>query len=134
MPVFIGLVIWCNKKNTMKKLFLMLAILPGSIAFCLAATASLNGEWKGILKIDDDTQYPLQYNFKVDGDKLTGTAKGPNGDLPITDGEVHGTQFTFNVDINKMHLLHVGKFYTDSVSLDIENGDDKAHTTLERAK
>jgi hypothetical protein len=118
----------------MKKLFLMFALLLGGIAFCLAATESLNGEWKGTLKVDDDTEYPLLYNFKVDGDKLTGTAKGPNGDLPITDGEVHGTTFSFNVNLQKMHLLHIGKFYADSVSLDIESGDNKAHTTLVREK
>lgn len=118
----------------MKKMFFLSALLVSSVAFCLAATAVLNGKWSGTLKTDDGTEYPLLYNFKVDGDKLTGTVRGPHGDLPLTDGEVHGTTFSFDVDLDKMHLLHIGKFYPDSVSMDIESGDDKAHTTLVRAK
>ena len=114
----------------MKKLFFVSAILLGSIAVCVAAATSLSGEWHGTLKTDDGSVYPLQYNFKVDGNSLTGTAKGPHSDLAITDGEVHGSDFTFIVTLNKMHLIHSGRFYPDSVSLDIESGDAKAHTTL----
>jgi hypothetical protein len=116
----------------MKKMF-SLSILLCCVAVCFATTANLNGEWSGTLKTDDGSEYPLLYNFKVDGDKLTGTVKGPHGDLPIIDGEVHGANFDFDVDLNKMHLLHSGKFCADSVSLDIETGDNKAHTTLIRA-
>ena len=102
------------------------------IFVCFAASASLNGEWHGTLKIDDGTEYPLKYDFKVDGNKLTGTAKGPTGDLQITDGEIHGTDFTFAVTLQKMYLIHSGKIYQDSISLNIETGDAKAHTTLVR--
>jgi hypothetical protein len=116
----------------MKKLFLMPILLVCSIAVCLAAGANMNGAWYGTLKTDDGNEYPLQYNFKVDGDKLTGTAKGPHGDLPITDGEIHGADFTFEVTLGKMDLLHSGKIYPDSVSLNIEADDAKAHTVLTR--
>jgi hypothetical protein len=114
----------------MKKLFFMSAMLFLSIAVCYAAATSLTGQWHGTLKTDDGSSYPLQYSFKVEGNSLTGTAKGPHGDLIITDGEVHGSDFTFMVTLSKMHLLHSGRFYPDSVSLDIENGDAKAHTVL----
>jgi len=117
----------------MKKMFFMLALLICSVVVCLAAEVNMNGAWYGTLKTDDGNEYPLQYHFKIDGDKLTGTAKGPNGDLPITDGEVHGANFTFFVALDKMQLLHSGKFYPDSVSLNIESGDAKAHTTLKRS-
>jgi len=116
----------------MKKMFFLSAALLCSIAICLGAGIAANGQWHGTLKTDDGTEYPLQYNFKIDGDKLTGTAKGPHGDIDITDGEIHGSDFSFMVTLNKMHLLHSGRFYPDSVSLDIEAGDSKAHTTLMR--
>ena len=115
----------------MKKLFFLSTLLIRSYFVCLAANFNMNGAWYGTLKVDD-AQYPLQYNFKVDGDKLTGTAKGPTGDLPITDGEIHGTDFTFAVQLQKMYLVHSGKIYTDSISLNIESGDAKAHATLMR--
>jgi hypothetical protein len=117
----------------MKKMFLMLALLLGGIAVCLAAGANLNGQWYGTLKTDDGGEYPLQYNFKVDGDKLTGTAKGPHGNLPITEGRIHNNEFSFSVTLGKMYLMHSGKIYPDSVSLNIEMDDSKAHTTLVRA-
>lgn len=117
----------------MKKAFFLLMLLICSYFVCLAASIGMNGMWYGTLKIDDATQYPLQYNFKVDGDKLTGTAKGPTGDLIITDGEVHGSDFTFAVQLQKLYLIHSGKIYPDSISLNIESGDSKAHVTLLRS-
>ena len=116
----------------MKKMFALSTILLCCVAICFAAVKSLDGEWTGTLKTDD-AQYPLLYHFKVDGEKLTGTVRGPHGDLPLMDGEVHGAEFSFMVNLEKMHLLHTGKFYPDSVSLDIECDDAKAHTVLTRA-
>jgi len=118
----------------MKKLFSLSLILLCCVFAAFAASASLNGEWHGTLKVDDDTQYPLQYDFKVEGNKLTGTAKGPTGDLPIVNGELHGSDFTFTVTLQKMTLVHSGKFYPDSVSLDIACQDKEAHTVLTRGK
>ena len=117
----------------MKKMFALSALMLLCVAVCFAAVTSLNGQWTGTLTTDDGTQYPLNYNFKVDGDKLTGTVKGPHGDLPLVDGEVHGSDFSFTVNLMKMHLLHTGKFYPDSVSLNIESDDSKIHTVLMRS-
>lgn len=115
----------------MKKMFALSIMLLSFAAICFAAVNSFDGRWTGTLKTDD-AQYPLLYNFKIDGDKLTGTVRGPHGDLHLMDGEVHGTEFSFMVNLEKMHLLHTGKFYADSVSLDIECNDAKAHTVLTR--
>jgi hypothetical protein len=117
----------------MKKLFFLTILFLSSIAACLATGISMTGVWYGTLKTDDGNQYPLQYHFTVDGDKLTGTAKGPNGDLIITDGEIHGSDFTFAVTLQKMYLVHSGRIYPDSISLNIESGDAKAHVILLRS-
>jgi hypothetical protein len=115
----------------MKKAFL-LSILLCFVLVGLAATTALNGQWTGTLKMDDGNEYLLQYNFKVDGDKLTGTVRGPHGDLPINDGQIHGTVFSFDVSFDKMLLIHTGKIYPDSIGLDIECDETKAHTVLKR--
>ena len=116
----------------MKKMFFLSALLLCSLAVCLATTIKLNGGWLGTLKTDDGTEYPLEYHFIVDGDKLTGTAKGPEGDLPITDGKIVGNHFTFSVTLENIYLAHNGKIYPDSLSLDIASGDKSAHTVLKR--
>ncbi|WP_461453433.1 hypothetical protein [Mucilaginibacter sp.] len=115
----------------MKKAFL-LSILLCFVLVALAATSALNGQWTGTLRTEDGNQYPLNYNFKVDGDKLTGTVRGPHGDLQINDGQIQGNTFSFDVALDKMVLIHTGKIYPDSIGLDIECDDTKAHTVLKR--
>ncbi|MDB4904101.1 MAG: hypothetical protein JWQ63_3382 [Mucilaginibacter sp.] len=98
----------------------------------LTTTGNLNGKWTGVLKTDQGREYPLFYNFKIDGDQLTGTAKTPKGDMPITNGKINGDDFVFSVIIGKMEIDHIGKFYGDSVGVDISLGEAKSHTTLKR--
>jgi hypothetical protein len=98
-----------------------------------ATIESLNGRWTGLLKTDQGNEYPLMYDFKIDGNQLTGTARTPKGDMPINDGKVTGNNFTFNVVVNNMEIDHSGKFYGDSVGVDISLGDVKSHATLIKA-
>lgn len=112
-------------------------IVTALLLFCFfagfATIEGLNGKWTGLLKTDDGDEYPLLYNFKINGDELTGTAKTPKGLLPINDGKITGNTFTFDVLIGKMEIDHSGKFYGDSVGVDISLGDQKSHATLTRA-
>ncbi len=98
-----------------------------------ATIENLNGRWTGLLKTDGGDEYPLMYNFKIDGSQLSGTAKTPKGDMPINDGKITGDTFTFNVIVNNMEIDHSGKFYGDSVGVDISLGDARSHATLKRA-
>jgi hypothetical protein len=107
-----------------------------ALLFCLFTgfknIENLNGKWTGLLKTDQGDDYTLLYNFKIDGDQLTGTAKTPKGILPIYDGKITGDTFTFDVVINHLEIDHSGKFYGDSVGVDLSLGDQKAHATLKR--
>lgn len=100
--------------------------------YASATTENLGGKWTGLLKTDQGDEYPLMYTFKIDGTALTGTAKTPKGDLPINDGKITGDKFTFDVILNNMEIDHEGKFYGDSVGVDISLGDAKSHATLTR--
>ncbi len=53
---------------------------------CFAIVADLTGKWTGVLKTPDGNEFPINYTFKVDGDKLTGVGSSPNGDIAINDG------------------------------------------------
>ncbi len=118
----------------MKKKFLATALLLCCFLAGFATIANLNGKWTGLLKTDQGDEYPLVYNFKISGDQLSGTAKTPKGDMPINDGTIKGDTFTFNVIVNNMEIDHTGKFYGDSVGVDISLGDARTHATLKRAQ
>lgn len=117
----------------MKKTIVVTAFLLFGFFFAFATIKNLNGKWTGQLKTDGAEDYTLFYNFKIEGDELTGTAKTPKGFLPINDGKITGDSFSFNVLINNLEIDHSGKFYGDSVGVDLSLGDQKAHVTLKRA-
>jgi hypothetical protein len=116
----------------MKKKVITTALLLICFFAAFAAIEDLNGKWTGLLKTDQGDEYSLLYNFKIDGNELTGTAKTPKGIMPINDGKITGNTFTFNVIVNNMEIDHSGKFYGDSVGVDISLGDAKSHATLKR--
>lgn len=116
----------------MKKKFITTACLLGCFFAGVAGIANLNGKWTGVLKTDQGDEYPLLYNFKLAGNQLTGTAKTPKGDVEINDGVITGDRFTFDVEIAGMEFDHSGKFYGDSIGVDISLGKACSHATLKR--
>jgi hypothetical protein len=74
-------------------------------AFVLAATlvahaADITGKWTAQVPGRDGQTRETTFNFKVDGEKLTGTTTGMNGDVAIADGSVKGDAIAFNVVAN----------------------------------
>jgi len=60
-----------------------------AVLLLVPALADVTGKWTAAI----DTQIGVQnytYDFKVDGDKLTGRAKSQFGDTAITEGTVKG--------------------------------------------
>lgn len=119
----------------MKRKILFTTALLCCFVAAFAYFADLNGNWKGILTAPDGNEYPLNYTFKVDGDKLTGTGQSPQGAVDLTDGKIKGDSLFFNIDVNGVQVLNSGKYYTagDSISLTLDYQGMKMHTTLKRA-
>jgi hypothetical protein len=74
-------------------------------AFVLAATlvaqaADISGKWTAQVPGRDGQTRETTFTFKVEGEKLTGTTTGRNGDQPISDGTVKGDAIAFNVVAN----------------------------------
>jgi hypothetical protein len=118
----------------MKRKIFTTTLLISCFMVCLAAIADLNGKWSGKLVLGDGSEYPLLYNFKVDGGKLTGTALTPDGDVQIADGKTNGTDFSFSVTTGGRDIPHTGKFYGDSTTVDLEINGSKVHSVLKRAE
>ncbi|QEM11560.1 glycoside hydrolase [Mucilaginibacter rubeus] len=115
----------------MKKIFTT-TLLVSCFLICLAAIADLNGKWSGKLVTSDGQEYPLLYNFKVDGDKLTGTALTPEGDVDIKEGKTNGTDFSFTVATSGIVIPHTGKFMGDSISVELDINGSKSSSVLKR--
>ncbi|MDB5124993.1 MAG: hypothetical protein JWP94_3122 [Mucilaginibacter sp.] len=120
------------KSLTMKKKVIITSLLLSCFLISFGTITNLNGKWAGLLKTEQGNEFPLLYNFKINGDQLTGTAKTPEGDMPINDGKITNGTFTFNVIVKGLEIDHTGKFYGDSVGVDISLDDIKSHATLKR--
>jgi hypothetical protein len=82
-----------------------------------AAQKSVAGEWDAVFNTPGGPQ-PLKLILKVDGEKLTGTAKRSRGDVPLT-GTIKGEDITFSYTIeyngNAVTLTFSGKVKDDSM-------------------
>lgn len=100
--------------------------------FFMVAFAGIEGKWKGFITTPDGSEVPVKYDFKVDGDKLTGTAESSYGITSVDEGHVKVDSFYFNVTVEGDVYPHAGKIYNDSLSLDVDFGGQHTHTALTR--
>jgi hypothetical protein len=116
------------------KIFITMALVCCFIV-CFAIVADLTGKWTGSVHAPDGNDYPLNYNLKVEGDKLTGTGDSQAGSVPITDGKVNGSDFSFTIDVGGVAVKNTGKFYAaaDSCGLDVDYNGTIMHSTLKRS-
>ena len=114
-----------------RKLFTSIT-LACCFIFVMAVFADLSGKWSGVIKTPDGNDLAVTYNFKVDGDKLSGTAESPAGEVTVDNGKITGDIFSFKVTVDGNDYPHTGKLYADSCGLDIDFGGQKIHTTLKR--
>ena len=97
----------------------------------LAAQApTAAGEWDATYNTPGGAR-PLKLILKVDGEKLTGTAKRSTGDVPLT-GTVKGKDITFSYTVNyngnDLTLTFTGKVNGDAMSGSVSfggNADDE---------
>lgn len=116
----------------MKRITLIALTLACSVIFCLASV-NPTGNWKGLLRMNDGSEYPLSYKLNADGNKLTGSVETTLGVSPITDGVIKGDSIMFNVSYNGQDIPNKGKCYPDSIGMNITVGYDIYHVLLTHA-
>ena len=66
------------------------------------------------------------FDFKADGNKLTGTDTGPMGPHEILDGKIDGNKISFSVKVNmgqnEMKIKYSGTFEGDKLTLKMDMG------------
>src|SRR6478672_9298077 len=83
----------------MKRLIVTLALLLCASFSALAA--DVNGKWTAQVPGRQGQAREQSFNFKVEGDKLTGTISGRQSDVAIADGKVSGDTISFTVKMER---------------------------------
>ena len=83
-----------------------------------ALAADISGQWTATFNTQVGEQHYV-FTFKVDGEKLTGTAKSDNGNVAIENGTVKGDDVSFveNLDYQgqKLVITYTGKVSGDEI-------------------
>ncbi|MBK8304204.1 MAG: hypothetical protein IPK98_12655 [Chloracidobacterium sp.] len=91
----------------------------------MSAQTSVAGEWDGAFNTPGGAR-PVKFIFKVDGEKLSGTAKRTSGDVPLT-GTIKGNVITFaytvNYNDNALTLSFGGTVTGDNMSGTVSFGE-----------
>jgi len=97
----------------MKKKFLLL-MLCTVIFFAAASAQDVTGHWTGTVM----DQYKVAYDFKQEGNSLTGKDTHPDGSVSdISNGTIKGDTLSFDVPIQG-NMTHVtGKVKGDVITL-----------------
>ena len=90
-------------------------LFVSSVAILLAADVS--GQWEG--DAGPNGEFHLIFNFRVDGQKLTGTVESPMGISDITNGKIQGDALSFEVDTGAGTISYAGKAAADSIQLHV---------------
>ena len=81
----------------------------------------------------DGNEMALNFDFKVDGEKLSGSVETPNGPMDFTDGKIKGDEFSFKVEFDGNSIDHQCKITGDTISMKVMFGPEGgADVTLTR--
>jgi len=122
----------------MKILLCVCAALGMALATMTAHAADVTGTWTAEMTSPNGDSFQLTFTFKQDGDKLTGTVQGPQGDpIEITNGKVDGDKLSFDVSFNDTTISHEGVVNGDEIKLSTKSNQPDfpgREMTLKRAK
>ena len=72
----------------------------------------IDGNWKGSRETPNGT-FEVNYTFKVEGSKLTGTWKTQFGESAIQEGTVDGKKIAYSVTLNDRKMSYTGELVAD---------------------
>ena len=103
----------------MKSRIAFLALGLALVGATLAVAADVSGKWTAQVPGRGGQMNESTFTFKVDGDKLTGTVSGRQGEIPISDGKVSGDDISFTTTVsrggNEFKINYKGKISGDEI-------------------
>jgi hypothetical protein len=115
--------------------FTFLALL---LAVVSAFAADVNGKWVAQVPGRGGQTQDVTFNFKAEGDQLTGTVTSRRGETNISDGKVQGDEISFvqvmEFNGNQVKLVYKGKVSGDEIkfSRQREGGERTQEFTAKR--
>jgi autotransporter translocation and assembly factor TamB len=116
------------------------------IAICIALSgmsiayaADVTGKWVGQVTGRQGQTREVTITLKAEGEKLTGTVSGRQGDNPISDGQIKGDDISFTVTQSfqgsEVKVSYKGKVSGDEIKFTRTIGDrPPVEFTAKRAK
>jgi hypothetical protein len=102
------------------------ALLMIASAKPVFAATDVTGTWTGSLTTPDGSNFPLTFNFKQDGTKVTGSVTTPQGDpVSIDNGKIDGDKLTFETSFNGMTISHVCTVNGDEIKVSTKTDNDQ---------
>ncbi len=125
----------------MKSRIVLLAATLMLVCAVVTWAADVTGKWTAQVPGRGGQTRETTFNFKVEGEKLTGTISGMQGDIPISDGKVKGDDISFVVTMNfggnEVKMNYKGKVAGDEIKFtrEREGGNQPPQEfTAKRAK
>jgi hypothetical protein len=99
-----------------------------------AVAADVTGKWSGQVPSRGEA-VATAFTFKVDGDKLTGTMTGPQGEVALQEGKVSGDQISFTTTGGNAKILFQGTAAGNEIKMTrTREGGQAREFTLKRAQ
>jgi hypothetical protein len=99
-----------------------------------AAAADVSGKWSGQVPSRGDA-VAATFTFKVDGDKLTGTMTGPQGEVMLEEGKVSGDQISFTTTGGNAKITFHGTVSGNEIKMTrAREGGQAREFTLKKAQ
>jgi hypothetical protein len=96
-----------------------------------AWAADVTGKWVGKMETPNGSR-DVTYNLKQEGDKLTGTVPGRNGETPISEGTVKGDDVAFTVTRGERKTSYTGKVAGGEMKLKYQQQGQDRELTLKK--
>ena len=102
----------------------------------LAICADIDGKWTGKMAGGPGGDMEINYTFKADGAKLTGSTTGPDGTKnDITDGKIDGNKISFTVSpMPEFKMEMKGTLTGDTLKLSMDMMGQPMEIILKKAK
>ena len=91
----------------------------------VAFAAGIDGTWDGeVAGMGGGEPMKISYTFKADGNTLTGTTKGMDGnDISIQDGKIGGNKFSYSLDFGMGQPMKMnGTVKGDTIEMKMDMG------------
>lgn len=107
----------------------VLCLLVVAMLAPAAAAADVNGKWVSEMKTQDGQTRTSTFEFKADGEKLTGTVSGSRGSAEISEGKISGDDISFVVvrkfQEREVKMQYKGKVGGDEIKFNVNFGGNR---------